>query len=58
MFGFLFDLTKLCGMEDIDQQRHCNSLSHALSMSESQEINAQDLFQELKIGIVILFGFK
>ncbi|XP_071771316.1 gamma-aminobutyric acid receptor subunit alpha-2 [Centroberyx gerrardi] len=46
MFGFLFDLTKLCEMEETDLQRQCTRLNDALSTSKSQDI---DLFHELRI---------
>ena len=49
MFGFLFDLTKLCEMEETDLHRQCTMLNDALSMSESQDINTLDLLHKLRI---------
>lgn len=49
MFGFLFDLTKLCEMDETELERQCTVLNDALSASESQDINAVDFFHELRI---------
>uniref|UniRef100_A0AAV2KYQ8 HAT C-terminal dimerisation domain-containing protein n=1 Tax=Knipowitschia caucasica TaxID=637954 RepID=A0AAV2KYQ8_KNICA len=50
LFGFLFYLSKLREVEDIDLRRQCATLSDALNVSESQQdLNALDLFVELRI---------
>lgn len=49
LFEFIFDLSKLKGMSDIDLQSACNKLADAFSNGSSQDVHKDDLFSELKI---------
>lgn len=49
MFGFLFDIQKLCGIDEGELQRQCVKLADAHNTPESQDIHAPDLFQEIKV---------
>ena len=49
LFEFIFDLTKLKNMSDIDLQSACNKLADTFSDGPSQDLDKDDLFSELKI---------
>lgn len=49
IFGFLFDLKKLCDMNEGELHRQCAILGDTLNTPVSQDINASDLFQELRV---------
>ena len=53
-FGFLFNLSKLCEIDDIELKRKCEALSLSLTATltdgtQSSDINAEDLFTELRV---------